>query len=210
MIDIAALAKILSVFALALVSPGPDFMIVSSLSLKRSRADGIKAAAGIGAVIALYTLVSLTGLSALFARYFWMVAAIKLLGGIYLVYLAYALWRGSFKSPEATADADVTATLKRKNAFVAGMLCSLTNPKAIAFFASIFAIALTPDTTMATRATIGVLVPLSAFSWFSFVAYGLSKPGVRTRYQRWQKVIDRTAGTVMGLFGLRLIETARN
>ena len=177
MIEFAVLLKILSIFMLALISPGPDFMIVSSMSLTRGRTDGIKAAAGIASVIVLYTLVSLTGLSALFAHYLWVTVAIKLCGGLYLMYLGYALWRSSLTKPMAVEPAAVN--VKKKSAYLSGVLTSLTNPKAIAFFASIFAIALTPSTGMATKLAIGVAVPLMTFAWFAFVAFGLSKDKVR-------------------------------
>ncbi len=206
MIEFAVLLKILSIFFLALVSPGPDFMIVSSMSLNRGRSDGIKAAAGIASVIVLYTLVSLTGLSALFAHYLWVTVAIKLCGGLYLMYLGYALWRSSLAKPTVVEAGAVNE--KKRSAYLAGVLTSLTNPKAIAFFASIFAIALTPDTGLATKAAISVTVPALTFVWFSFVAFGLSKDTVRVRYQRWQRVIDRVTGTVLAFFGLRLVLTA--
>lgn len=206
MIEFGILFKITPIFTLALMSPGPDFMIVSSMSLTRGRSDGIKAAAGIATIILLYTLISLTGLSALFAHYLWMILAIKLCGGLYLVYLSYLLWRGSFVRQETSVVAP--ATVKKKNAYLAGILTSLTNPKAIAFFASIFAIALTPDTGLATKAAIAALMPTMAFCWFSFVAFGLSKQKVRARYQRWQQVIDRVTGTVLGFFGIKLVASA--
>jgi RhtB (resistance to homoserine/threonine) family protein len=207
MIDFGTLAKILPLFMLALVSPGPDFIIVSSLSLTRGRLDGIKGAAGIASVIALYTLVSLTGLSALFAHYFWMVVAIKICGGCYLLYLGIMLWRASFaKQNTITPATDV----KKKSAYKAGALTCLTNPKPIAFFASIFALALAPETSLATKAAITAAIPGITLIWFSLVAFGLSKPKMRARYQRCQRAIDRVTGTVLAFFGLKLILSARS
>jgi RhtB (resistance to homoserine/threonine) family protein len=207
MIEFGVLIKVLSIFVLALISPGPDFMIVSSLSLTRGRSDGVKAAAGIASVIFLYTLVSLTGLSALFARYFWVTVAIKMGGGLYLVYLGTQLWRASLAK---SVRAPLTAAPKRKNAYLTGVLTCLTNPKAIAFFASIFAFALTPQTELATKAALAAAVPLTTFFWFSFVAFGLSKNKVRARYQRWQRVIDRVTGTALAFFGVKLLLSARS
>ena len=208
MIDIDALLKILLVFVVGLISPGPDFMAVSTMSLKRGRIDGIKTAAGIATVIILYTFVCLTGLAVLFAHYLWAVAAIKIGGGVYLLYLGVQLWRASLK-PDAKA-AQAPPVEIQKNSYLMGVLVCLTNPKAIAFFASIFALALTPDTTFATKATIQMVVPMTTFLWFSFVAFSLSKPYVRNRYQRWQKAIDRITGSVIGLFGLKLILSAKD
>jgi threonine/homoserine/homoserine lactone efflux protein len=209
MVDYAALFKIVSIFILALISPGPDFMIVSSMSLARGRTDGIKAAAGVASVVFLYTLISLTGTSALFAHYFWMSIAIKVCGGIYLLYLGASLWRNSLARKTANA-VQSPVTIRKRNAYLAGALTCLTNPKAIAFFASIFALALPPNTNITTNATIGVTIPIITLAWYSCVAFGLSKGKVRARYQRWQCVIDRLTGTVLAFFGLKLILSVRS
>ena len=207
MIEWSAIFKILPIFVLAMISPGPDFMIVSTISLTRGRADGVKAAAGIATIISLYTLVCLTGLSALFGHYLYVTMAIKACGGLYLVYLGYRLWRGSFVKQEA-AEAPVAGSGRRRSAYLAGVVTCLSNPKAVVFFASVFALALTPDTNLATQAALAVGSPGLAFLWFSLVAVGLSRGKVRARYQRWQKVIDRVTGTLLGFFGLKLILSA--
>jgi RhtB (resistance to homoserine/threonine) family protein len=206
MIELSVLIKILSIFTLAVISPGPDFMIVSSMSLTRGRADGVKAAAGIATVIVFYTLLCLTGMSALFAKYLWVTMAIKIAGGLYLLYLGWAMWKASFKKAQ---NACVAANSEHKSAYRMGVLTCLTNPKAIAFFGSIFAIALSPDTNLATKIAINIAVPLVTFVWFSFVAFGLSKSTVRARYQRWQRALDRVTGTVLAFFGLKLLLSAR-
>jgi RhtB (resistance to homoserine/threonine) family protein len=209
MVDFVVLFKIMTIMLLALVSPGPDFMIVTSLSLTRGRGDGIKAAAGIASVIFIYTIVSLTGLSALFERYLWLMIAVKICGGLYLLYLGFLMWKASL-ARQKDEHLFTPTEIKKKNAYLAGALTSLTNPKAIAFFASVFALALTPTTSIATKTAIAVAMPLLTLAWFSFVAFALSKPAVRTRYQRWQRVIDRVTGTVLGFFGLKLIISARS
>jgi len=202
MIDLGALFKILFVFFLALVSPGPDFMIVSSISLSRGRLEGIKAAAGVAAGIVAYTLVCLLGLSALFMQHVWLVLGIKMCGGLYLAYLGIGLIKSSFATPHA--EEVVLADVKKKSAFLAGALTNLTNPKAVAFFASVFALALTPETGFVMKSLIGVAIPLETLFWFSFVAFCLSDKRIRGRYQRAKHWIDRGVGGVLGFFGGRL------
>ena len=168
MIDIQALLTVIPVFILALMSPGPDFMVVSSTALARGRNEGIKTAAGIATVIAGYTLLSLMGVSALFSRYLWLVVLIKACGGAYLAFIGYQLLRSSLKKT-VTADLDAAVPPARRSAYMSGVLVCLTNPKAIAFFASIFAIALKTDTSTATQAIIALAVPGLTFTWFSLV-----------------------------------------
>jgi len=207
MIDYGDFFKILTVFSLALISPGPDFMIVSSMSLNRGCIDGIKSAAGTTLGISVYVLISLTGLSVLFMHYLWVGFLIRLCGGLYLIYLGFSMWRASLgiKRKEALVVVDV----KQKNAFWVGALTNLTNAKAIAFFSSIFALVLTPDMSLETKVALGVAIPAVNFMWFSFVAFCLSKDNVRARYQRWRQIIDRTVGTIMSFFGLKLLFSLR-
>lgn len=202
-IDVAALLKILLIFILALISPGPDFMIVSSTSLARGRLEGIKAAAGVGTIIWIYTLVSLMGLSAMFEHYAWLVLAIKIGGGLYLLYLGAILLKGSFVKKHCAAQ--IPESKSHKSSYLTGAFACLTNPKAIAFFASIFALALTPNTTLSTKVAIGFTIPMITFFWFSIVAIGLSTPAIRTRYNKWRHIIDRATGLVLVSVGAKLL-----
>ncbi|MFA4995402.1 MAG: LysE family transporter [Bdellovibrionales bacterium] len=207
MIDIIVLFKILPIFFLGLISPGPDFVVVSSVSLDRGRIDGIISAAGVAAGMGVYALVSLTGMSALLAHYFWLVTAIKLCGGLYLLYLGFSMWRSSLG--KMREEAKIAADVKKKNVFVMGALTNLTNPKVIIFFVSIFALILTPETNLATKVVVWAAIPLECFLWFSFVAFCLSRDAVRVRYLRWRRAIDRGIGTILAFFGLKLLLLAR-
>ena len=115
-VDIGALLKILPVFLSGLLSPGPDFMIVSTMALARGQADGIKAAAGVASIISFYTLVCLLGLAVLFEAHIWLMSAVRLLGGFYLLYLGGSLWRASF----TTMTPEDMPTRTRMGAYKAG------------------------------------------------------------------------------------------
>ena len=206
MIDFLPFLKVAPLLAVGLMSPGPDFMLISSLSMSRGRLTGIQGAAGIATGIMLYTALSLWGLGLLFEKMLWLAIAIKVLGGLYLCYLGVLLWRSTFTKSETASKTSAELPKKaNKNAYGMGFLTSLTNPKVVAFFASIFALALTPDTNTPTKIVTTLLCTLQTFGWFGFVAVALSTPRIRTRYQRWRKAIDRFAGSVLMLFGLKLV-----
>lgn len=206
-IDLTPFFKIFPVFAISLISPGPAFMMVSATSLARGRAAGLQSAAGIAAGDAIYASLSLWGLGLLFERAAWLVLGIKIIGGAYLCYLGMQMWRLS--QQEAVAATQPVNTERVKNPFVQALLTGLTNPKAMAFFGSVFVLVLTPQTTVPTKIVLPLLCALAAFAWFAFVTTALSLPRVRSRYQHWRRVIDRVAGTVLMLFGLRLVMSGR-
>ncbi len=207
MIDADVLLNILPLYVLGVISPGPDFLIVSSTSLSRGRMEGLKTAAGITTVVAFYTLICLLGLTTLFEHYLWLMTAVKILGGFYLIYLGIMMWRSSLASPQQTI---TPVKISRGNSYRRGALTCLTNPKAIAFFASIFALAITHHTTFATKIAVILMTSFICIFWFSFVAFGLSKPAVHKRYQAWQRTIERITGSVLALFGVKLLLSARN
>ena len=205
MIDFAPLLKILPIFVLGLVSPGPDFMIVSSISLSRGRAHGIQAALGITTGVLFYYTLGLFGVAALLKQALWLAVSIKILGGSYLVYLGVTAWRSTFAGGGETQPAK---TVKARNAYLSGLLTNLTNPKAIAYFTSIFALALTAETNLPTKAALIAMAGVLPLAWFSLVATVLSRPAMRARYQRARKAIDRIAGSIMILFGIKLVSSA--
>ena len=208
MIDAAPILKIAPIFAVALISPGPDFMMISSMALSRGRMAGILAAMGIAAGVIVYTVLCLFGLGVIFASTQWLVMAVRIFGGLYLVYLGFQLWRDSLAKSNTRPKPPKLGD--KRNPFAVGFLTNMTNPKAMAFFSSIFALTMTPDVTLATEgAVIGVMV-LMTMAWFSFVTFGLSTPAMRKVYVRWGHWIARAAGTFLGLFGLKLLYSVRN
>lgn len=203
MIDFLPFLKILPVFVVSLISPGPAFMMVSTTSLARGRIAGLQSAAGIATGDAIYASLSLWGLGLIFERALWLVLTIKILGGLYLCYLGVQMVRTSFEKTNRQ-DMHVMLSGKQKNPFFQALFTGLTNPKALAFFGSVFVLALTPETNAPTKVVMPLLCALAAFVWFALVTMTLSLPRIRARYQQWRRAIDRMTGAILILFGARL------
>ncbi len=209
MIEYLPFLTIAPILALALASPGPDFMLVSTMALSRGRQAGIQSAAGIATGILIYAGLSLWGVSALFERMAFLMIGVKVLGGLYLFYLGVQLWRSTLQTGNVS-EPSTPAAVSLSHPYKLGFLTSMTNPKSMAFFASIFAIAVTGATSAPTKIITALLCAVMALGWFGFVAIALSSPKIRARYQRARKTIDRVAGSVLMLFGIKLVASARS
>lgn len=213
MIDVTPILKIAPIFAAALASPGPDFFMISSVSLSRGRWAGVQASAGIALGNFIWAALCTFGLGLVFAKMHGLMVVIRVCGGAYLVYLAYQLWKGSFKA-EATTDDDTAVNTvaedRRRHPFVTGLLTNATNPKALAFFTSIFAFALPKDASLGTQGAMLFMIAFMSILWFALVSYFLSTASVRKSYTRWSRWIDRFAGTFLGFFGARLLLSSKN
>ncbi len=191
------------------VSPGPSFLLVAQTSIARSRRSGLAAALGMGAGGAIFGTLALLGLQALLAQVAWLYLGLKLLGGVYLVYLAVRLWRGA-EEPLAILDQSDTRASVLRGSFLLGFSTQLSNPKTAVVYGSVFAAFL----PLSLPAWVFVVLPLMIFAteagWYVVVALAFSANKPRAAYLRSKKLADRAAGTVMGLLGVKLIAGAAN
>lgn len=196
---ILAISGIAAALALGAMSPGPSFVMVARTALAGSRRDGLAAALGMGVGGVVFAGAALLGLHALLAAVPALYTGFKILGGAYLVYLGYRIWRGA-REP-VNLDSAPPARLP----FVLGLATQLTNPKTAVVYASVFASLLPRDAPLALVVTLPVLVFAIEFGWYAVVAATLARSSPRARYLASKAWIDRLAGGVMGALGAKLI-----
>lgn len=200
------LVPVFAIFIPALILPGPDFIGVVRSSMTRGKAGGLRTTAGVSLGLGLYATLSLLGLSAILMEYQWLTWAIRVLGGAYLTYLGVRLLRAK---PANAVEASMQSPVRR-NAFLFGFLVTLTNPKAIVLFASVFATAVTSSTPIWLMVLMIGLVVLSALTWYSLVSLFMSSPPVMRRFRHARHWIERAAGACFVAIGLRILADARN
>jgi threonine efflux protein len=200
------LLPVFGIFIPALMLPGPDFIGVVRSSMTRGTVGGLKTTVGVSLGLGFYATLSLLGLSAVLVQYQWLTWAIRLLGGGYLAYLGIMLL---FTRPQHAANAAMQGPMQG-NAFVFGFLVTLTNPKAIVLFASVFATAITGSTPSWLMVLMIGLVVVSALVWYSIVSVFMSSAPVMRRFQHARHWIERAAGVCFVAIGLRILADARN
>src|SRR5688572_29087513 len=128
------------IWFLAVVSPGPNFLIVSQLSVARSRAAGMGATVGVSSGALTYATLTLFGLAIVLDEMAWLHDPIRIAGGAYLVYLGIKSWRGA-RRPPPSADLSDAGAGHFSHGLRVGLMTQLTNPKSIAFCIGLFAAA---------------------------------------------------------------------
>jgi threonine/homoserine/homoserine lactone efflux protein len=198
-----ALLAIAGAITLGAVSPGPSFLMVARTAIARSRMEGLAAALGMGVGGVLFAAAALLGLHVVLVAVPWLYLVLKILGGAYLIFIGVMIWRGA-RQPVALAEDEPFAP-RAASSFWIALGTQISNPKAAVVYASVF-VALLPD-EVPLWATL--VLPLVIFvieaGWYAIVALALSAPSPRAAYLRSKTWIDRAAGTVMALLGLRLI-----
>ena len=202
-----AALTVIGLFLLGLVSPGPNFLVVVDSTLSYGRRAGI--VTGLGAALgdAIYATAGLFGMSVLIAKGGYVLALIKACGGIYLAWLG-------LKMIARRRSQQTLATLERKEnvsflrLLMRGLASDLSNPKTVAFFASIFAFAIHADTPRAARVAMLVGIFVTSVVWRALLSVVFSTSLVQTLYRRSERVIEPIFGAILCAFGLRLMRDA--
>ncbi|WP_280814860.1 LysE family translocator [Variovorax sp. TBS-050B] len=188
------------------MSPGPSFVMVARTAVSSSRGDGLAAALGMGAGGIVFAIAALVGLQAAFLAVPALYLAVKLAGGAYLVYLGVRIWRGArepLSVPQQAGPAGTRGHARR--AFLLGMGTQISNPKTAVVYASIFAAFLPREVPLALALAVPVAIFCIETAWYAIVALALSSAAPRAAYLRYKAWIDRAAGGVMVLLGLKLL-----
>ena len=181
-------------------------------AVSSSRGDGLAAALGMGAGGVVFAIAALVGLKAAFLAVPALYLAVKLLGGAYLVYLGIRIWRGA-REPLSTAQderAAAGAGSNARRAFLLGMGTQISNPKTAVVYASIFAAFLPREVPLALALAVPAVIFCIETGWYAVVALALSSAAPRSAYLRYKAWIDRAAGGVMVLLGLKLLSGVRS
>ena len=205
--SIVSLAVIMGALLLGAISPGPSFVLVARTSIALSRRDGLASAAGMGIGGVILGSLALLGLRTLLAQAVWLYLGLKAIGGLYLIYLGLRLWRGA-REPIAVADKGEQAAARPGKSFGLGLATQLSNPKTAVVYASIFAALLPAHPPAWMWAALPPLIFAVETGWYAVVALLFSSARPRAAYLRSKRWIDRLAGSVLGVLGVRLIVDA--
>ena len=194
------LLTLAAVVLLACVSPGPDFIAVTSNALS-GRARGLKVALGVGIACIVWAALAMFGLGLLLTRIAWLYEAIRLAGAGYLLYLGV---RMLLAARHRTGAVEVDVARAADSPLRIGLMVGLTNPKSAAFFGSLFISILPAGTPDAVQIAAVAVVGVVALGWFGLLAVMFSAERVRTLYVTLRRPIDAVMGTLLLALGLRL------
>ena len=202
----ATLTAIAVVNLLGIISPGPAFLLVSRTAAARSRAAGLATGLGVAMAATLWAAAAAFGVAVVMTRFAIVYGAIQLAGAIYLIWLGLAAW---LHQPAETPASSHPPPTRRSSAVLTGFGLSLTNPKIVVFFSSIF-VALIPAAApfWVRLAALGI-VAVQETLWAVAVACLFSRPAIQAGYRRFARRIEQVMGAVFIALGARIAALAR-
>lgn len=188
---------------LAVMAPGPDFIMITRNSLAYSRQTGFYSSIGLGLGILVHVTYSLVGIGFVISQSIVLYSTIKYLGAAYLIYIGY-------KSLCSKPHVEMEVTHEKKEdiskfaAIRIGFLTNVLNPKATLFFLALFTQVIDPSTPLWVKLLYGLEMTVVTSLWFILVSYMFSHSQVKSRISFIQKYVERAMGAVLIALGIKI------
>ena len=195
---------------LAVMSPGPDFLIVTRNSILYSKRVGLCTALGIALGTIVWVVASLLGIALVISKTVILFNVVKWLGAAYLVYLGIKSFRKSKESIVKEKASELPEHVTGRAGFWNGLLTNLSNPKAALFFVSFFSALITPETPGVLRAAYGLEISCIALLWFSLLATVLSTTRIKGVFESISTGLHRVTGALFIALGIKLALSKAN
>lgn len=183
--------------AIAVALPGPGVFSVVSCAVAHGFKSALAMIAGLVLGDLIYFTCAIAGLAALarsLGEFFYVV---KLVGGVYLIWLGVKLWRRARREPQGFETVRVPPPAHRRS-FVAGFLVTISNPKVIGFYAGLLPTFIDLGRlTWSEALTMAGIVVLTVATIPALYAYAAARSRRLLGSARSLKVLDRAAGTVL-------------
>jgi RhtB (resistance to homoserine/threonine) family protein len=191
---------------LAVISPGPDFIIVVRNSLCYSRRAGIFTSLGISTALCVHLFYCAAGIGYIISASVVLFTILKLMGALYLIFLGVSSCIAKGSRIDLTEERMGT-DLTRLKAFRIGFLTNVLNPKATLFLLSLFTLVIGNSTPVYIILTISAIIILTAFTWFTIVSIFLAQQNIQTVFLKYEQVINRTLGGFLIFLGVKILLT---
>ena len=182
----------------AVISPGPDFALISRQSIRYGRKIAIWSAAGIGMGILFHSSLAISGIIIVISANELYFSLVKFICSGYLMYLGIS----SIISSSSFQEID-ESSLGKTGGFATGLITNITNIKAFLFFTTLFGVVLDTKATF-NLAIYGLYMALATFVWFSFVAYTFTSDIFRAKFGNMYFYIEKALGVILILIALRV------
>ena len=194
---------IIVIHLLAVMSPGPDFVLTSQNSLMHSRKVGIFTALGLALGILVHVTYSLIGIGLIISKSIVLFSILKFLCAGYLIYIGYKSLRSNPQEIEKQKkikkhDLGNLAAIKK------GFLTNVLNPKVTLFFFALFTQVINPSTPKFIQVLYGLEMSAMTFLWFSLVAIILSHKAIKNRFSSIQHYLERAFGVILIALGIKV------
>jgi len=199
--DFTTWLSLVAICCLGAMSPGPSLAVVLRHTMNSGRAHGVLSGTSHAGGVALWAVVTMSGLAVLLSQSPILHKALTYAGAGYLAWIGMK----SLMATEVGALKVEGGGASLLGAAKDGAMISLLNPKLAIFFIALFSQFVSADMATQDQAIIVGTVTFIDGAWYALVAIILSQSQILTRLQRKAATINRVCGVVLLLLAVRVV-----
>jgi len=190
MLDFSQLLPFSLASAIIILSPGADSFVLLRISHSRGVKDGMAALWGINLGNTTQALLMISGVGLVVSKIAVAILVLKILGGIYMAYLAFMAARAALKPsmPDLSAEG---ARVKKGSPFMQGLISNITNPKPLLFYLAFFPLFIGKATNVPVQlAVLSSIFIGMALIWQTVIVYAAVKLSETMKSARFNRIMD--------------------
>lgn len=186
----------------ALLSPGPDFFLLTGYAIRHRVAGSIGIVVGIALGNALYILLAIIGWNEL-RNMPNLFVAIELAGAIYLLWIGSRLCRSQPAGLELNGVTGQLPSIPCQ--LLLGLASSLLNPKNVLFYFALMTSLLGADVTLLQQSVCGLWMVSVVFIWDLLVVSSIGLPAIQSYLKQRIYIFERGAGFILICFSVTIL-----
>jgi threonine/homoserine/homoserine lactone efflux protein len=201
MLDFSQLLPFSLASAIIILSPGADSFVLLRISHSRGVKDGMAALWGINLGNTTQALLMISGVGLVISKIDAAILVLKILGGIYMAYLAFMAARAAIRPPappaatttngEPNALSAEGARVKKGSPFMQGLISNITNPKPLLFYLAFFPLFIGKATNVPVQlAVLSSIFIGMALIWQTVIVYAAVKLSETMKSARFNRIMD--------------------
>lgn len=195
---------VISISALAVISPGSDFAMVTKNTVSYGRSAGYLTALGIAMSTWVHTLYCLVGIAVIISKTPLLFSSIKYLGIAYLLYIGVSTFRAKPSPQQTSAEINKTTLI---SSLKQGFLSNVTNPKTTLFYLSLFTMVVNKNTPLIVQIMYGFIICVLHLIWFGLISYLISHPKIKNTFDNNITVVNKLIGIVLISLAIKVFFT---
>lgn len=192
-------------FALAIVAPGPNFILVTNTALNASRRAGLLTAFGVASGSGLFAFAGLVGLLPLVHTLPYFPQIMRFVGGGYMAWIGFDMLRTCRRQLKPRSAGDTVSEPSAWFSFRTGLLTNLANPKAWAFSLTLFTLVMGPAFPLWGKAFLNTAMFLISFGWCAVVVLLISSRTFQPHFLSCRPLIQSVLGLLLLVVGGKIL-----
>lgn len=192
MLDFSQLLPFSLASLILILSPGADSFVLLRIAHSGGVKAGMSALWGINLGNSTQALLMISGIGLVVSKSETAIFVLKILGGLYMAYLAVMATRAAIKPAKpVVAPSAESARVKNGSPFMQGLISNVTNPKPLLFYLAFFPLFIGSARNVPLQLTMlsSIFIGM-ALVWQTVIVYGAVKLSETMKSVRFNRIMD--------------------